>query len=263
MPPERQRKKMPRPPFADFSAWFASNYLSKIPKGKENAAFQRCKLGLIYESFRRNPKVLRAKWQEFARQLPTWNQAEYQQTPWLLSPWNHTAFRYWSKPWNKLSEKQQNELVQWSAAGAAGPADVSMRFSSLLPTDTSEVCRYVPPKTPMTLNQRNGTTVEVERKLLETDTELERHGWKLFAINCRSKDAVKRACGWIIKTHATKTAGHGKVQLQSWVKRLNKWSECCAPSPNCRVTLSPKVLRELATAWKKSDLHPVAALLKK
>jgi hypothetical protein len=241
-------------PIADFSAWFSGNAVSQVSEEKER---QDWKLGLIYETFRRHPEVLRAKVQAFQQSQPGWSPSTYREIPWVNSPWNAAAFRFWPKPWSKLKKREKGVLVSWSAAGAKGPPGVSTSVSKLLPDGGTEVCKYVPTKMPMTIKQGDGTESRVELELLETNPELEKQGWKLFAIDCRSKAAVKRAATWIIKNHAVK-GGHGTARLESWTSRLNEWNQLFASGPSFRVTILEDNLSQMEKAWKKLKLGRLA-----
>lgn len=254
-------------PIANFERWFSSPAISKE---HGEVARQDCRLGLLYEMFRRQPAILSAKRQEFLSKRPGWNPSEYKELP-LLGPWDAEAFTEWERPWRSatlgrsVSEQAKRSLIEWSASGAEGPKGVPLSVSKLLRAGESEVCKYVPPKIPLTFPQadKSGLKIErdVERLLLENNDELEKHGWKLFAIDCRSKDAVKQAVKYICDKHVPSgRKAHGRLTLRSWASRLCDWNERCAGN---RIGQNPVVITEdnlkgMIQAWADLEMASFA-----
>ena len=252
-------------PIANFERWFSAQAISGVV-GEE--ARQDCRLGLIYEVFRRDPKILRAKLQPFLMALPGWNPLDFQEPQW--DPWSVMAFAGWEKPWfsakrgRSLSKRTKRYLTHWNAAGATGPEGVSMSVSALLPAGESEVVKYIPPKLPLTITDadESGLKIEsdVQRSLLEDNGELEKNGWKLFAIDCRSKDAVKQALKFICENHVPERTAHGKFTLKSWASRLCEWNERCVGNfigpRNVEITASR--LEEMIRAWSELEMSELA-----
>jgi hypothetical protein len=134
-------------------------------------------------------------------------------------------------------------------AGGKGPPDVALRVDRVKikgPLE-SDVCKYVPTKDPS----------DSDRYLMETDPSLEKQGWRLFAVDCRSKDSVKRACSWIMSNYA-KTGSRGRHSLASWRKRLSNWNFDLFPQGNAKVALTMEWLTRMEDAWEKHDLASVA-----
>ncbi|MEN9663086.1 MAG: hypothetical protein RL324_2035 [Verrucomicrobiota bacterium] len=246
-------------PVANFERWFSTHAVSRA---KSDAERQDCRLGMIYEVFRRHPKVLQAKRQNFLMNLPGWNQSNFVKTPWLMNPWNATAFQHWEKPWQSatkgqsLSKLAKSRLADLTAWGTAGPEGVSMSVSELLSARSSETYRYIAQKPPMTVTvpDASGHKIEsdVTRLRLEDNPELENRGWKLFAIDCRSRDAVKKALKGICENHVpARSNAHGRFTLKSWASRLCQWNEKCAGNFVGKRLIEVTDVRivEMARAW--------------
>lgn len=241
-------------PIAEFDGWFSS---AKVSRTITEADRQELKQGLIYETFRRHPEVLWAKRQEYLKTLATFHYSDYRPTPWLHNPWNAVAFEVWEKPWIKLG-KRNGELIALAEPDNIGPPGVSMSVSELLPEGEQDVCKYIFPKPPLTMTA-DSSERPVERVLLESNAEeLERLGWKLFAIDCHSKEAVKKAASWICDNHVSKTHRHGTKRLESWTGPLLKWNERFAPSGNPRVQITEPALAAMGTAWKEFGFNGIA-----